>query len=535
VNAAATPSLEDYPLYVHVGFSGSRQLFDASAHPTVDATAFEAALVPLLAAAIRRACAELQVAPQHALCGISQVAIGGDFAFTGACQQLNAVQCIYLPQPLDEYLAAVGSGGQRDFTNDQEQRARELVKGSHIICTRVVSVANRRDERFEEVNLEIVDDSDFMVCLLGHDAGKPGGAASMRQIGRSRGKPVLVLQVDVEPNGAPKIAQYELQGASDFSGEFKASPATTAAQSIEQIKDDQSLRAKAGRKRFLLGAAAVIFTHLGATALAVLALVLHDMHVAWLLAALLFSELVLLGWGLWSHWKLHRSHAAPSWAEARLIAEAARSAAAVGALPIPLVQLKTLPFPAHRRHLLRSLNTQHLREAKAAAPPTTGTFYVDARFKGKGDQLKYYRDSADRAQRTSKWIVRPIFYSASLAAFVATALKLAMNWPGLDLHALWPALSALEARHDTVTTWIGFAAVVLPLIAAAALSGAAAYDLEARASTYRDMATFLQEQKKRLHAAATQPELARLVLETEYRLLGETVSWFARRRFAEVA
>ena len=122
--------------------------------------------------------------------------------------------------------------------------------------------------------------------------------------------------------------------------------------------------------------------------------------------------------------------------------------------------------------------------------------------------------------------------AGTLLAIAATLLKLLMNLPGLDLEL---PLAEPEALHELMTTASGFLAIVLPLVAVAALSLAGAHDFDARAATYRDMHTFLRSQKARLTKAATQHELARLVLETEYRLLGETVTWYSRRLFAAVA
>jgi len=77
--------------------------------------------------------------------------------------------------------------------------------------------------------------------------------------------------------------------------------------------------------------------------------------------------------------------------------------------------------------------------------------------------------------------------------------------------------------------------ILLPVLAVAALSLAAAFDLEARRHTFKEMHEFLERQTRHLTEAASEREFAKLLLETESRLLGETVNWFSRRSFTGVA
>ena len=84
-------------------------------------------------------------------------------------------------------------------------------------------------------------------------------------------------------------------------------------------------------------------------------------------------------------------------------------------------------------------------------------------------------------------------------------------------------------------TLLGFLAVVLPVSAVAVLSLAAANDLQARQHTFGEMLDFLQIQQNRLRLAASRRDFTRIVMETESRLLGETVNWFSRRSFTGVA
>jgi hypothetical protein len=82
---------------------------------------------------------------------------------------------------------------------------------------------------------------------------------------------------------------------------------------------------------------------------------------------------------------------------------------------------------------------------------------------------------------------------------------------------------------------MGTLAIVMPVLAAAALSLAAAMDLEAQEHTYRGMLAFLRQQENNLAAAASEGDCRALVLETDSVLLGETANWFSRRSFSSVA
>ncbi len=93
----------------------------------------------------------------------------------------------------------------------------------------------------------------------------------------------------------------------------------------------------------------------------------------------------------------------------------------------------------------------------------------------------------------------------------------------------------IERDGDVLVVGFGLAAILLPLVAVGALSLAAAFDLEARHHTFGDTCAFLAMQAERIAQATTFRELAGLVSETEAHLLGETVTWYARRSFLSVS
>lgn len=146
----------------------------------------------------------------HFLCGISALAIGADSLFTEACTRLQIPQRIFLPQPCDVFLEAIGSGGP-DFTAEQKVEAERLLALPHIIQERVVSNASNRTDRFAETNWEINRVSDVVVCmsLLNSTpaAGKPGGTQDLLELARMSGKPALELRLDVSES-SPHLEKH---------------------------------------------------------------------------------------------------------------------------------------------------------------------------------------------------------------------------------------------------------------------------------------------------------------------------------------
>jgi hypothetical protein len=104
------------------------------------------------------------------------------------------------------------------------------------------------------------------------------------------------------------------------------------------------------------------------------------------------------------------------------------------------------------------------------------------------------------------------------------------------ISAMAIVFAMLIAHHmDDFSQLLGSFAIIMPVLAVAALSLAAVLDLEARKHTYQEMVEFLEQQLEYLNSAETEPEFARLLLETESRILGETANWYSRRSFTGVA
>lgn len=534
---------------MQVAFAGARQLLDPAAHPDVDPAQFEAALQPLLTARLRRLPAELGLHPdRHPVCGLASLAIGGDTLFSRACAELGWPQRVFLPQPRDEFLAATSrKTKQPDFTPEQPAAARALLDQPHVIQERVVAVSRDRTERFQEVNLELVRAADMLVGLLRADqAGEPGGTAEALEHARSRGRPALELRVHVTPGGRPELEETwhhrdrfspptlpkELEGLKTGLAGLPSVEAFCG-----KLMAFGSATSKARQHFFKLGAALVVTAHVLATLAAVAALKLHG---AAALPWILGGELLLLALGFGAHRWLHAAHAVRVWAMSRLLAELARSTAALREVPAYLAHLFTLPLPDALRPLLRTLNVLHLR-ATHRLPPASGQktgeaqddlllkrrdTYVRGRLTDpQRGQIPYYEGQLHRAKRRYE-LAHRVFLGGSAGAIAATLLKLLLVCHCLPVPAAW---------HAGGAAWLGAGAILLPVVAVAALSLAAAYDLEARAHTFKEMLDFLRAQAGHLRAAPSEAAFRQLALETEARLLGETAAWYARRAFTGIA
>jgi len=531
VSASSTKPQFEFPLVVQVGFAGTRRL----------PAGLEEQIQVQVAEQIEGLCKSLNLKPRHFLCGISQLAIGADTVFTRVCQSLQIPQRIFLPQHRDEFLNAVGTSGP-DFDPSQKDAARTLFNSPHVIQERVVSDAADRRERFHDVNLEILRASDVIVCLVAaKSSGTAGGTQELIDLATKRRRPVLELSVEVV-EGKP-ILTSKWHGQENFrmpvlpaaidSGATEAADGTippNVSAYYGSLKKLASNSANKQRKFFKWAASVVIGAHVLATMLAVVALTQHSTQHSSLISWLLLVELLLLAAGFGMHQYIHRSHAVENWALSRLVAEVARSVTAIGDFHAYLEHLFSLPFPQQLRPLLRTVSMLHLQNSRShAREPWEGrrTSYISSRLVDpeKKAQIPYHEGVASTAHC---WltVARRTFYAASVGAIFCTFTKLLImcNWIPLEPHA--------AAQLAPV---LGSFAVVLPVIAVAALSLAAAFDVEARYHTSKELLEFLQQQVGLLQNASSLHEYSRLMLETESRLLGETVNWYARRSFLGVA
>lgn len=527
------------PLAIHVGFAGARELFDATRHPQADPEEVSAAVGEALRSALKDMPGQLGLLGEPCFfCGLSSMAAGGDLLFSEACRGNGWLQRIFLPQPVDAFLEAIGPGGA-DFATAERERARQLLESPHVVQERMVTAATGRQQRFREVNLELARASDVVIGLLRADQPSvPGGSGELLELAAKNGIPALELRVHLaagrpawvestwhrrEQFSAPQLPEV-LRSAGSLA--FSAGLAPDVDQVVSQLRRLGGEGANRLRFSFRRSALIIVGGHVLATVLAVLALKLHGDWVAWLIAI----ELVLLLAGFLVHWLLHHSEVVGRWATLRLVAEAARSVEASRNSPAEQQHLVELPFPAEFRPLLRTLSLLHLQ---ARRPLRNQPWehqrdeYLRRRLAGPdaGAQIPYRQNTRDRAEFWSG-LSRRAFIAASGMAIVSVLVKLLLHWHWLPVE---------KGIAGEIEAWAGALAIVLPVVAVATVSLAAAFDVEARKHDSDEMLEFLQRQQALLENAETAGEFHRRLAETESRLLGEAVTWHSRRSFTGVA
>ncbi len=313
----------------------------------------------------------------------------------------------------------------------------------------------------------------------------------MITLAESRKRPVIVLEVSVGEGGEPVLEVCDKARLTAFApptlpheladARIPATPDGSLPSSGVYCESLKSLGSdNANRLRFYFQWAALIIVggHVLATVLAVCALKLEGGFVLWLLG----FELVLLAGGLFVHHRLHKAHSIGHWATFRLIAEIARSVRAIGAFHVYFEHFFTLPFPDNFRPLLRTISVLHLKDT-AATPPGNWdrlrrTYLIDRLVGPEGQarsnaQIPY--NTRTHAHATSRLgLARDVFYLCSYLALGAAFLKLLSVGGWLP----WPH----EAGKSAAAVF-GAMAVIFPVLAVAALSLAAAFDLEARVHT----------------------------------------------------
>jgi len=533
------------PLVIQVGFSGARNLVDRTIHPDMDDDAialFEQQVTQSLKEFLLEEIEKpmLEKGPAF-FCGISQVAIGGDFAFSRACESLGWTQRIFLPQHSDAYLIAEGSSGP-DFSESQRMEAKAILSLPHIIQERLVSDANDRHERLVEANLEIARVSDILVILeRSNQKGKVGGSQELSQ---SHSRPTLKLTVGVNDNGTPSISKEWIKPLSKapklppilenakiesqvlWPSEGQSGPKIPKADIyIHFLKELGSSQAKWQQNLFRSLALIILSTHFLATMIAVVALKLEASLV---LSIILGVEVTLLLTGLGVHHFLHHSHAVEDWANYRLLAEITRSVKGIGSFHTYLRHFFYLPMPENLSPLLKTISVLHLHKTRDQKEDWDNQRkeYISGRLQAtQGGQIKYHQENAEKSSRNGK-LAQAVFLVASLLAILATTTKLlaVLGVFGLDASAL-----------KLLKTGTGFLAVLMPVLAVAALSLSAALDLNAKEKTSKELLKFLKEQVKKLKKAKSAKEFERLLLQTESQLLGENVNWYARRSYISIS
>lgn len=520
-----TPNI---PLVVHVGFSGSRRLLPEAGNQSELLRQIESCMTDAL-----QAIPEKFNLNNNFLCGVSQLAVGADTLFARVCQEAKIPQRVFLPQHFDEFVNAKGTQGS-DFSESEKEQATKLFGSDHVIQQRVASSSNDRTTRFEQTNLEILNASDVIVCLLREDAKESvAGAVGMLKRAKRRNIPVLEMRVSVD-NGiattkdiwhntehfqAPTLpSQFnELEMVPYDANDGLPDPI----EYCTPLKQFASSEANWYSKWFHRAAAIIILTHVAATIVATIGLLTHgsnhghgEEHHDYVFPIIELSLLLLgLGFHLYLHWR----HIGKSWAFVRLIAETNRSVSAVRKINCGLEYLFRLPLPSELKPVFRSINVVHLNATKSGADEQWETCRDEYLSKRIDNQLAFYDD---RYLRAEKW--RKCCSWMFTAFSTASVLIILSNFLGDQL-------------REHIPHWVAGLGIIFPVIAVGAMSLSAAADLEARSETFRSTASFLREQRPKFEDAMSMNELSQLALETEERLLGETANWFSRRSYLGVA
>jgi hypothetical protein len=544
------------PLVVQLGFTGSRYFVPADRRGKVDEVAFNKEVMEYLFERLSELPTVLGLSERSFICGVCQLAIGGDTFFVQACQRLGIPVRIFLPEPPDVFFEM--EDDVPDFAPAQKEQGKAILESPDVIQLRVIGEALIRDARFQQVNHEMARVSDLIVCLVRKDAKwNPGGSLAMLERARVRQRTVLKITVGEEhghPTFTPEWIDKEHFVAPHppellAHAEPSTAPPLPIKPSIDafvtRLREESRVWADRFRNRFTFFATTIIGTHVVATLLALFALGLPHEFVGlpWLLGVEL--SLLLVGFGV--HWWMHHSHVIQNWSNQRLIEQIASSVDAVGENHVPLDHFFNLPLPDDFRSLMRTLNVLHLSSTRrvTSAWEARRDTYVKERV---DDQAAYYQRTSGRAEKQLKFF-HYAFMFFSFIAILATGTKLGL-WvlerPGATAHNSAStgdehSEHAEETPHhdahssDLTTKTLGSIAVFLPVLAVAAMSIAAAHDLEGRIHTYNDIESFLERQRKALLAASCEGDFVRLLTETESRLLGETANWFSRRSFTGVA
>ena len=564
------------PLVVQVGFAGTRRLLPIDSSKALQ-TELEAKVLGKLKEALEslkptgiegRA---LGLREGHFLCGVSQIAIGGDVLFTEACAATRIGQRIFLTNTPNEYFSASGDSGP-DFNAEQRQMAEQLLASERIFQVRVVSTAPSRSTRFVEANLEIARVSDICLCVLRDDREKRrtsespgaspqsnspseriGGTLEFVSAANRRGRPIWLIYVTVNGDkielhdeylnwpgktdgpkawpipSMPEVFNTGMVWASNLreAREVPISPR----EYVNALKTWGSGVAKRQKWLFRNAALIIIGAHLLATILAVAALSFPHIPKPGLF---LGFELALLLIGLAVHFALHHSEASRRWALSRLGRELSRSGEGVAGCHVHLEYLFSLPFPQAFKPILRTINVLHLASSRvnAGIGPSAGFVgrrdsYVRERVQ---PQIDYYSKALHEREKLLHLSVAT-FYACAVAAVTSSAFKL-----------FWLSFTASD-EHGAHSAWMGgleVLGIVLPIAAVGALSLAASFDLEAEVQTYADALKALDPtnrpsdskqvgMKQLLEGARTEVEFHRLMIETETLLLSEIANWYARR------
>jgi len=490
-----TPESE-IPLFHVVGFSGHRQIADASG----------------LARAIGAALESLRQQAQGEWLGLSSVAEGGDQLFVEQARALGLAWHAILPLPKAEFA--------KDFSPEEWSVVeRTLEHAEHV---RVITENGTREDAYLDCGMATVDGSDVLLAVWdGEPARGRGGTADVVSYARTLGKPLVLIDANTFRVSRENLAHLERTDTS--LSKLNRLPPTPVADSGNPFKAPEAIfafqqkcdhAASRGAPQFRRMIVLTVLLHVAATLIAAAALA-YDLHFAVLPWMKLLCLTGALGVALLLR---HNHHSHHNWVRCRLAAEFCRSLLATWGLPRASPLFEDLDLP-EIRGLSRSLHVLHSRSSNTQ-PVSIDEFkdiYLDKRV---DDQLAYFRRQEARAL--------PMFNRLKLGFWIATIVALICTLAYAVCHT-----AGIEVPHAVRETVFYFLPISLPIIAAALISLISINDLQRRVARYREMQLMLEESRKRVAYCQTWNSLERVVLKTERALLQEVIEWHSLTSFAE--
>lgn len=484
------------PVFHVIGFTGHRQLADASAVERV----------------LREELGRLRGERGVEWLTLSSIAAGSDVLFARTALALGMGWEALLPLPPTEF--------RRDFDEKSWPEVETLLgEAEHV---RVIAERTHREDAYLDCGMETVNHCDVLLAVWdGQPARGRGGTGEIVGYAREMGHPILIIDAQTlavrrENFERLKLGDRHLAALNKLphvSG--LADPGEDPGRRIVHAfhhKVDHAATHGAPHFRRLI--ALTVGLHVLATGLAAatLSFGLHSAAMPW------GKLLCLLGaMGVALLLRHHRDRT--DFVRCRLAAEITRSALATWGLPRSLRLFDDFDW-AGLEPLRRSLDVLQRRSARLR-PSSFDEFkqrYVAERIDG---QLAYFARQEARAVPLLARL-RAGFYIASVLAICSTA--------AYATHSLFPEVVAPGWVPSLVYS---FGPIVLPVLAAGFISLISINDLHRRVARYREMHVRLEAARKEAVFVQTWGALERVVAKAERALLQEVFEWHSITSFTE--
>lgn len=549
------PTTNDKPVphacVVHLGFSGSRDLFPGIADP-LRRSRFAAELTrqfgEKLAALAQRP--ELRLHEGHFFVGAASMAAGADGVFADACDTLGIALRVLLPQPREEFLSARSSKPPHalDFTPAQREQVLQRLQRAGVVQEQSVATAQDAARRLVQTGVEILQTADILLTLQAQHqdgAGKPGATNALAAQALADGKPVYALTFWIDEKQTLHL--YDEWRAPAQGWQPPQPPAFLGAPALPSAGFVDGLRRTADRivveceQADAAASLRSLHVHLGLCAAAAMLLLAccvvappFPSLLVWLAPLLL---LVLLGVQVrqWHVDRMKRKGRAESLLlrrrfAASVTAQLARNTQSIspieddaavhvgGSVPPPLWKLSNLPLADELRPLRKTLDVAWLQAAKAAAvlpwQQQQERYLAEALQQPESGVLAgLERRLAAAQQQLERWQR----WSRVGGLFTATVLDPALL---LLIVLAAPLLWATPLFSGVV---LGLVVLLLPQISLHSLLRELRRRAGQEVEAARRTTAFVQEQIRTLQRAESSAEFARHQQETEFGLLARTL------------